>query len=130
MGIDIYIGGYEGHDARTIKEKAAFGRACANRDKWPQGSRQAKAAQAKVSAAYDKMRSGESGYLRSSYNSGGLFNVLDRIFGTDSAQLFFPGEWEGEMVIDWEAFIQNARMMISAGRALRHVTRCRFNSGN
>lgn len=100
MGIDIYLNGYEEYGSRIVKEKAAFDAAVKLRDGFPRDSKQHAAAQKKVSAAADEMWSGKVGYLRSSYNGGGLFRVLEEIYGFDIGGYFFPGDWDAEQGVD------------------------------
>jgi len=105
MGIDIYLNGYDSFKERTKDEETAFGNAVKLRDRWPRESVEAKAAQELVNAAYDAMRSGAKGYIRSSYNSSGLFPVLQEIFGFDVGAWLFPGEWRKGVPINGAEFV-------------------------
>jgi hypothetical protein len=120
MGIDIYLGGYDAYERRTKQERIAFDLAVKLRNSHPKDSPEANAAQLLVESAANAMWDAGKGYLRSSYNNGGLFNVLDRIFDTDSAALLFPGDWSEDLTIDWEAFLVAVRRMQTAGKCLRH----------
>jgi hypothetical protein len=125
MGIDIYLGGYDAYRRRCAKERQAFDEAVAIRNAiTDRDSAAYKLAQEKVSESADAMWAGAKGYLRSSYNSGGLFNALDRIFGTDSGALFFPGNWDNDeyalTTAQWEEFLVNVRIMREAGEMLKH----------
>lgn len=120
MGIDIYLNGYDAYDKRVVREKAAFDRACAERDKLPRGSAEAKRAQEKVEKAADKMWAGNKGYIRSSYNGGGLFRVLEEIYGFDVAAYLFPGEWKGDVRINGEEFtVKVERLRETAVEAMK-----------
>jgi hypothetical protein len=106
MGIDIYLNGYEAHKARTKMHKSQFDQAVAKRDALPKSDETGhKAAQEEVDAAYELMYSGRVGYIRSSYNGSGLFRVLETIFGLDVAAYLFPGDWDGDVVIDGREFV-------------------------
>lgn len=100
MGIDIYLNGYDAFEARTREEKAEFERLVAVRDALPKDGPESgaarDAAQTRVSEAYDKMYDGSKGYIRSSYNGGGLFRVLDEVFGFDIGGYLFDGDWDAE----------------------------------
>lgn len=111
MGIDIYLGGYSAFKKRTRREEAEFKRAVKLRDSFPQGSPDADAAHDRALAAYDKMYSGDKGYIRSSYNSSGLFRVLDEIFGFDTAAYLFPGDWEKGVTINGTEFIAKVEVL-------------------
>lgn len=105
MGIDIYLNGYAGYNRRIKKHKAAFDDAVKLRDSYPRESVENKAAQELVNDAYDKMCSGNVGYLRSSYNGGGLFRVLEELFGFDVGNYLFPGDWGKKIPIDGAEFV-------------------------
>jgi hypothetical protein len=134
MGIDIYLGGYTGYQSRTTHERAAFDKAVQRRNKCKQGSAAYKKAQVAVEAAADAMWAGKVGYLRSSYNPSGLFNVLDKLFGTDSAALLLPGDWDeqsergkdadGEaehgIEVKWSEFNAAVAQMRAAAACLKH----------
>lgn len=120
MGIDIYLGGYDAYQSRSKDAHECFEIAIAERAKHLRGSVEEKAMQRLVDLSSEILGAGRMGYLRSSYNSGGLFNVLDRIFGTDSAALLFPGDWAEDIQPDWEQFLRHVRFMQDAALALRH----------
>lgn len=121
MGLDIYLGGYEAFEKRTAGLRQEFNAAVKERDeinprinkkktaKSKAATQEQKdAAQEKVKEAYDKLFAPENGYLRSSYNSAGLFVVLREIFGFDVAEFLFPGNWDSETFgIDAEEFREN-----------------------
>lgn len=119
MGIDIYMGGYEAFRERSADDRAAFENAVQIRDGYPIGSREANVAQ-----AYEAIWSGRYGYLRSSYNNAGLFNVLDTLFGIDSAELLFPGDWDAQgddlLPVDWDLFLPAVQRMKALAACLKH----------
>jgi hypothetical protein len=120
MGIDIYLGGYDAYNERTKQERAAFELAARTRDKLPRDSEESKTAQWIVELCSDRMWAGSKGYLRSSYNSGGLFNVLDKVFGTDTGSLLFPKSWDKDQQVDWDKYLMHVRHMQQAVAALKH----------
>ena len=105
MGIDIYLNGYDSYKERTKDEETAFDNAVKLRDSQPRESVEANAAQELVDAAYDAMHSGSKGYIRSSYNSSGLFPVLQEIFGFDVGAWLFPGNWRKGVPINGAEFV-------------------------
>jgi hypothetical protein len=117
MGIDIYLNGYEGHKVRTKALREAFDAAVKDRDGLPDGSPQRVAAQEKVEAAYGEMNSGRMGYLRSSYNSSGLFRVLEEIYGFDMGAYLFPGSWDRNRQINGEKFVAKVALLEKVAQA-------------
>ena len=105
MGIDIYLNGWDAYNERTRDEKTAFDNAVKLRDRWPRGSKEAALVQVKVDEAYEAMGSGSKGYIRSSYNSAGLFPVLQEIFGFDVGAWLFPGEWKENVPVNGAEFL-------------------------
>lgn len=120
MGIDIYLGGYDAYNIRAAKDQAAFELAVKTRDALSKDDAARDAAQYLVNLASDRMWHGRNGYLRSNYNNGGLFNVLDRIFGTDSAELLFPGDWNEDLELDWDKFLGVVAALKAAAVCLKH----------
>jgi len=120
MGIDIYLGGYDAYKARTAEAHKQFDMAVKLRDGFPRDSAESKVAQGLVELASNEMWAGKHGYIRSSYNGGGLFNVLDRIFGIESGGLLFPGNWEEDLEIDWDKFLGAVRTLQGIAACLKH----------
>lgn len=122
MGIDIYLNGYEAYRDRTCAEKKAFDDAVRIRDSFSQDSKEHKEAQELVEKAAGAMWSPRKGYLRSSYNSAGLFNGLEEILGVDVAALLFPGSWEGNVPIDVAEFRRIVVALVEAALTLNAGT--------
>ena len=104
MGIDIYLGGYEEFDKRIKRMKEKFHEMVKTRDSTKKGSFQDVKSQKKVDQFYEEIYCGKNGYLRSSYNSEGIFNVYDEIFGFDVATWLFPEPWNVPVEIDPAVF--------------------------
>lgn len=94
MGVDIFLNGEEAFEQRTAKQKEAFDEAVRIKNSFPPGSAEAQEAEKAVEHAYNAMFNAWNGYLRSSYDETGLFRVLDEVFGVDSSELLFPGDWD------------------------------------
>ena len=67
----------------------------------------------------EKQVDGATGYIRSSYNSHGLFRVLDKIYGIEVAELLFPGDWEQNLNIDFELYLAHLQALEAATAELR-----------
>lgn len=108
MGIDIYLNGYKAYEKRLneLGYQQEFDRAVKVRDSLPKGSKAHEDAQKAVHIAADKMWNGEVGYLRSSYNSSGLFRVLEEIFGFDIGAYFFPKDWDRDQHVNGTEFVR------------------------
>jgi hypothetical protein len=109
VGIDIYLNGYAEYEARIAHLKPWWDAAIKARDDAGEKTEWGKEPgplQRRVLEISAQMNAGNVGYLRSSYNSAGLFTVLEEIFGLDVAAYLFPGTWEPpDVVIDGREFV-------------------------
>ena len=130
MGIDIYLNGYDAYQERIKDERAAFESAVAKRNaiklnpETNESKEEYERRQAAIMEASERMWTGGKGYLRSSYNSAGLFRVLEEIFGFDVAAYLFPGDWNVQpgVPIDADEFMQKVHALAAtAVTALRSM---------
>ena len=122
MGIDIYLNGYDAYQERSRPAREAFDYAVEVRDAFERESEEHKEAQKEVERTGDEMWSASYGYLRSSYNHLGMFNVLEEIMGADVAGMLFPGDWEEDVPLDMERYKKILFALMEAAKSLEQGT--------
>lgn len=115
MGLDVYL--YKNKDHKKFKALHKKMRELEDNDQYD--SDEFKKLEAEAETLEERVKETPSskypdhlcnlGYLRSSYNSGGMNSVLRRTIGKDLYDIFDPPEGEYFVAPDWEACLKRAK---------------------